>query len=328
MGADPKLPLNRHGFSASRLVLGCMRFAGEWSRSDPLTAEHIREMHEAVDAALSVGINMFDHADIYKFGKAEEAFGRVLRERPGLRDSIVIQSKCGIRLREGPNGSSIFDFSKAHILASVDGILQRLGIETLDVLLLHRPDPLVDPEEVAEAFAALKKAGKVKRFGVSNMSAGQMKFLQAYLDEPLVANQLEMSLLKLDWLDAGVHVNQEEGKLSSFPDGTIEYCRLNNVQIQAWGPLATGLLTGRKAADAAPNVRAAAELVARKAQEKGVSPEAILIAFLLRHPARIQPVIGTTRPDRIHACAEAEKVELTREEWYELYITSRGRPMP
>jgi predicted oxidoreductase len=327
MAVDTKLPLNRHGFEVSRLVMGCMGFGGGWNR-DPITAEHVRQMNEALDAALSVGINMLDHANIYAMGKAEETFGKVLKERPGLRDSLVIQSKCGIRFQDSPTVPGRFDFSKGHIVESVDAILSRLGIETLDILLLHRPDPLVEPEEVAEAFSTLQQAGKVKRFGVSNMSAGQMRLLQAFLDEPLVANQLELSLLKLDWLDAGVHVNQEAGKLSSFPEGTIEYCRLENVQIQAWSPLARGLFSGGDLNDAAPNVKATADLVAGLAEQKGVSREAIVLAFLMRHPARIQPVLGTVRPDRILACAEAEKVQLSREEWYHLYVTSRGVPMP
>ncbi|MBW5447585.1 aldo/keto reductase [Cohnella sp. CFH 77786] len=322
---DAKLPLNRHGFEASRLVLGCMGFGGGWTR-DPLTAEHLKQMHEGMDAALSVGINMVDHANIYAFGKAEQVFGQMLKERPGLRDQLVIQSKCGIRWAEREGESNRFDFSKSHILESVDGILSRLGIESLDILLLHRPDPLIEPEEVAEAFEALRSSGKVKRFGVSNMSAGQMRYLQAFLDEPIVANQLELSLTKLDWLDSQVHVNQEAGKLSSFPDGTLEYCRLNHVQIQAWSPL-RGLFNV-DLGQAEPRVRATDELVGSMAEERGVSKEAIALSFLLRHPARIQPVLGTSRPERIRACAEAMQVELSREEWYKLYVTSRGRPMP
>jgi predicted oxidoreductase len=325
MPTKKKLPLNSYGFEASRLVLGCMGFGGGWNR-DPLTAEHLRQVNEGVDAAMSVGINMIDHADIYAFGKAEQVFGQMLKERPGLRDRLIIQSKCGIRWAEREGESNRFDFSKAHILKSVDQILERLGIDNLDILLLHRPDPLVEPEEVAEAFAELKKSGKVTRFGVSNMSVGQMRLLQAYLEEPLVANQLELSLTKLDWLDSQIHVNQEAGKLSSFPDGTIEYCRMENVQIQSWSPM-RGLFN-IDLAEAAPNIRATAEMVSSMAEEKNTTQEAIVLAFLLRHPAQIQPVLGTTRPDRIRACAEAEKVELSHAEWFRLYVTSRGSVMP
>ncbi|KIL35952.1 aldo/keto reductase [Cohnella kolymensis] len=321
------IPLNKHGFSASRLVLGCMGMGGGWNRN-PLTADDLRQAHEAVDAALSIGINMFDHANIYAYGKAEQVFGQMLRERPELRRSIFLQSKCGIRFPEQEGKFTRFDFSQDHILSSVDDILSRLGTEKIDILLLHRPDPLVEPEQVAEAFRKLKSSGKVSRFGVSNMSAGQMKLLQAYLDEPLVANQLEMSLLKLDWLDAGVHVNQEAGKLSSFPEGTIEYCRLENVQLQAWSPLARGLLSGGDLTDASGTVRETAALIASMAENRGVTREAIVLSFLLRHPAQIQPVIGTVNPERIRACGDAEKVNLSHEEWYRLYVTSRGQPMP
>ncbi|AFC27950.1 aldo/keto reductase [Paenibacillus mucilaginosus 3016] len=322
-----RLALQHHGIEASRLVLGCMGLGGGWDR-EPVTQAHVKQAHEAVEAALSAGINMFDHADIYTLGKAEEVFGRVLKERPGLREEIILQSKCGIRFEEGPGRPGRYDFSKEHILSSVDGILQRLGTEYLDILLLHRPDPLMEPEEVAEAFAQLKRSGKVKGFGVSNMSGGQMRFLQSALDEPLLVNQLELNLAKLDWVDAGVHVNQAAGTGVSFPDGTLEYCRSEKVQVQAWGPLARGLFTGRDLAGESDAVRATAALVAELAEARGVPREAVVLAWLMRHPAGIQPVLGTVKPQRIADCAEALKVELTREEWYSLYVSSRGERLP
>jgi predicted oxidoreductase len=321
------LPLNKHGFEASQLVLGCMGLGGGWNNT-PLTAQHLKQAHEAVDAALSIGINMFDHANIYAHGKAEQIFGQVLKERPELRDSMILQSKCGIRLPDEAGPRSRFDFSTGYIISSVDAILSRLGVEKLDILLLHRPDPLAEPEEVAEAFNKLKSSGKVGKFGVSNMSAGQMTLLQAYLDEPLVANQLELSLLKLDWLDSVIHVNQEAGKRSEFPEGTVEYCRLNNVQIQAWSPLARGLYSGKDISEESVTVRETAALVARLAEEKNTTREVITLGFLLRHPANIQPVIGSANPERIAACGGANKNTLTREEWYHLYTTSRGHGMP
>ncbi|MGF7033303.1 putative oxidoreductase [Paenibacillus mucilaginosus] len=322
-----RLALQHHGIEASRLVLGCMGLGGGWDR-EPVTQAHVKQAHEAVEAALSAGIHMFDHADIYTLGKAEEVFGRVLKERPGLREEIILQSKCGIRFEEGPGRPGRYDFSKEHILSSVDGILQRLGTEYLDILLLHRPDPLMEPEEVAEAFAQLKRSGKVKGFGVSNMSGGQMRFLQSALDEPLLVNQLELNLAKLDWVDAGVHVNQAAGTGVSFPDGTLEYCRSEKVQVQAWGPLARGLFTGRDLAGESDAVRATAALVAELAEARGVPREAVVLAWLMRHPAGIQPVLGTVKPQRIADCAEALKVELTREEWYSLYVSSRGERLP
>lgn len=321
------IPLHKIGFEASSLVLGCMGFGGGWNRIAP-TAADVKQISEAVDAAIEAGITMVDHADIYTFGKAEQVFGTMLKQRPELKDKFIIQSKCGIQLTEVEGESNRFNFSREHILTSVDGILSRLGIETLDILLLHRPDPLMEPEEVAEVFGKLKQEGKVKRLGVSNMSAAQMTLLQAYLDEPLVANQLELNLLKLDWLDSVVHVNQQAGNQVTFPEGAFEYCRLNGVQIQAWSPLARGLFSGGDLTNAAPNVVKTAELVARLAEEKSTSREAIVLAFLLRHPAGIQPVIGTANPERIRACGPAVNVSLTRDEWYKLYTTSRGQKMP
>lgn len=324
-----ELPLNRRGISASTLALGCMGFGGtDWFDKTPITAEQVKQGREAVDAALSIGINMLDHANIYKSGKAEQVMGQIFKEQRNLREQVIVQSKCGIRFPDELADYTRFDFSKENILNSVDGSLARMGIEYMDILLLHRPDPLVEPEEVAAAFSQLKASGKVRWFGVSNMSAGQMKLLQKYLDVPIVANQLEMSLLKINWLDVVVNVNQTAGADNIFPEGTIEYMRMEDIQIQAWGPLARGLFSGRTLEGQNETVQATAKMVADYANAKGTTREAIVLAFLLRHPAAIQPVIGTTSPERIRACADATRVELTREEWYDLYIASRGKKMP
>ncbi|MFL1673778.1 aldo/keto reductase [Paenibacillus dendritiformis] len=321
-----KIPIQQRGLAASRLVLGCMGLGGGWN-DEPITEQHLAAAHAAIEAALEAGINMFDHADIYTRGKAEEVFGQVLKERPEWRERIVLQSKCGIRFAD--NGiPGRYDFSKEHILRSVDGSLKRLGVEYLDILLFHRPDPLMEPEEVAEAMSALKSAGKVRAFGVSNMSAGQIRLLQAYSKEPFIVNQLEMSLAKIGWLDQGVHVNQNAAKEDIFPEGTLEYCRLENIQIQAWGPLAQGVFSGRDLSDQPASIRETAELVQAMANEKGTTREAIILAWLMRHPAGIQPVIGTANPERIRACGEAVNLTLTREEWYTLYVSSRGRALP
>lgn len=322
------LPLRDIGLPVSRVVLGCMSMGGGWN-AHPVSAEDVVTAERAIEAALEVGITMFDHADIYTQGKAEETFGRVLKGRPGLRDRIVLQSKCGIRLAFGERPGR-FDFSREHILAAVEGSLKRLGTEHLDILLLHRPDPLMEPDEVADAFAQLKTAGKVRHFGVSNMDVGQMRFLQRALPDPLVANQLEMSLARLDWLDQGVHVNQKAGTRVRFGEGLLEYCQTEGVQIQAWGPLAKGVFSGASLDNASAPICAAAELVAQMAARKGTTREAIVLGWLMRHPAMIQPVIGTTNPDRIRACADAERqaAAMSREEWYTLYITARGERLP
>lgn len=322
------MPIEKRGITTSRLILGCMGLGGEWDQS-PSTREDILKTERVIDAALSTGITMFDHADIYKMGKAEKVFGEILKSRPELRGNMVLQSKCGIRFADGKNPGR-YDFSKNYILDSVDGILSRLKTEYLDILLLHRPDPLMEPEEVAEAFETLKKSGKVRHFGVSNMSASQIQFLNAYCTEPMIVNQLNMSLKEIDWLEQGVLVNQKEGTRVNFPDGTIEYCRLNNVQIQAWGPLANGNYSGRTIDTPSQSVLATKELVEKMAREKETSTEAIVLGWLMRHPAMIQPVIGTTNPDRIIKCQDAVRQAeiMTREEWYALYTTSRGNKLP
>ncbi|MDO3410803.1 aldo/keto reductase [Saccharibacillus sp. CPCC 101409] len=318
------MPLNAKGIPASRLALGCMPFGGEWDRS-PLTEERAKLSEAAVDAALSIGINMFDHADIYTRGKSEEAFGRILKSRPGLRDEIVLQSKCGIWL-EDEHAPSMFDFSRDHILESVDGSLKRLQTDYLDILLLHRPDPLMEPEEIAEAFGRLKASGKVRYFGVSNMSAAHIHFLESELTDRLVVNQLELGLGRLDFVEETVRVNQSKGTSVNFSDGLMEFSRAENIQLQAWGPLAQGRFTGRDVSGESEAVRKTAELVERLAGERETTREAIVLGWLMKHPAMIQPVIGTMNPQRIEACADAENQSrlMSREDWYRLYMTARG----
>lgn len=303
-----------------------MGLGGEWSAA-PLTGEDVDVAERAVLAALETGITWFDQADIYRHGKSEEALGRVMARHPGLRERVRIQTKCGIRL--GENGlEASYDLSKASILERVHGSLDRLGTDFVEILLLHRPDPLMEPDEVAAAFAELRSAGKVGAFGVSNMSAAQMAFLQASLDEPLVANQLEMSLRKRDWVEAGVLVNHPEASGVEFPEGTIEYCRAHSVRLQAWGALAQGAYSGARGGT--DDDERTAGLVAAMAEEKGTTREAIVLGWLMRHPAGIEPVIGTADPARIRACGDAARqaAAMTRTEWYSLYTAARGRPVP
>ncbi len=322
------LPLVQRGIQTSRLVLGCMPFGGGWNK-EAVTDENVKQGQAAIDAALSIGISMLDTADVYTLGKSETVLGTIIKGRPSLREQIIIQSKCGIR----PGNDTLptrFDFSKSHILESVDSSLKRLQIEYLDVLLLHRPDPLMEPDEVAEAFGKLKAAGKVRYFGVSNMNVSQMRFLQSTLPDQLAANQLEISLSHLDWLDQTVHVNQKAGVNVNFGEGLMEYCQLEKIQIQAWSPLSRGRFTGRALDNEPENVQKTAELVKRLAAAKETTPEAIVLGWLMKHPALIQPVIGSANPARIVACQDAERQSelMTREEWYSLYESSRGKPMP
>ena len=321
-----RMPLTIFFPQASRISAGCMGLGGYWDDS-PVTADHIKQAHEFVDSALQSGINFFDHADIYTRGKAEQVFGQVLADRPELRKAIFLQSKCGIRFAEG-NVPGRYDFSKEWIIHSAENSLARLNTEYLDVFLLHRPDPLMQSEEVAEAFSHLEKSGKVRHFGVSNMNVHQIKYLQSALEQPIVVNQLEMSMSHLGWLDDGVLVNQAESQNVNFTPGTVEYCRTHNIQLQAWGCLSQGLFTGRDVSQEPEHIQATAKLVAQFSEEVGVSREAIALAWLMRHPANIQPLIGTTNGQRIRACCQAEAVTLTHEQWYQLYVSARGRMLP
>ncbi|ATW53018.1 aldo/keto reductase [Streptomyces peucetius subsp. caesius ATCC 27952] len=302
-----------------------MGLGGSWDTT-PHGAADVAAAEQAVEAALDSGITAFDHADIYRHGKSEAVFGEVLARAPGLRERIVLQTKCGIRLADG-DVPGMYDLRGTSIVRRVEESLGRLRTDVLDVLLLHRPDPLADPEDIADALTSLHRQGLVRRFGVSNMSAAQISLLQDCLGLPLVANQLEMSLHRRDWLEAGVLVNTAEAASNGFPLGTLEHCRANGVRLQAWGALAQGRYTGR---EETPAERATAQLVASLAEAKDTTPETVLLWWLQRHPARIAPVVGSARPERIRACGDAARrePELTHEEWYRLWITARGAALP
>lgn len=321
-----KHTITRHFPQASRIVYGFMGLGGGWN-TDPISSNEIKQAHQVVDSALESGINVFDHADIYTFNKAEQVFGEVLKARPELKEQLIIQSKCGIRF-EDEHGPGRYDFSQQWINQSVDGILARLNIDCLDTLLLHRPDPLMQPEVIAETFNALISSGKVKHFGVSNMSQSQVHFLQHYLDQPLIANQIEISLKNLAWLDEAVTVGNPDGATVNFTSGTLEYCQMNNVQIQAWGSLCQGLFTGQSLENQPEHIAKTAQLVSQLAHQYNCSGEAILLAWLMRHPANIQPIIGTTNLKRIKDCSQAVNIELSREHWYQLYVSARGNSLP
>ncbi len=313
--------------TASRIAYGCMNIGGGWN-DDLLTQAELQAGIAVVKTAYEAGITLFDHADIYRRGKSETAFAEALRQTPGMRENIVLQGKCGIRFANDPvpGAPGRYDFSYAHIIAAVEGSLRRLGADYLDVLLLHRPDPLVEPEEVARAFGELHSAGKVRYFGVSNFSAGQIDLLQHFVDQPLVINQVDLSLLHHHLISEGILVNRVQ-QSNTLSTGTLDYCRRHNILIQAYSPVAGGQLFNP--AEGSPaHIRETAALVATMAQEKGTSREAILLAWLLRHPAPIQPIIGTTRPERVQASCLADGIELSREEWYRLLNTARGAPPP
>lgn len=313
--------------TVSRIGYGCMDLGGSWGPA-PLTTALRSRAAALVATAMEQGINLFDHADIYTHGKSEAAFGEVLRQLPDARPRMVLQSKCGIRLQDDPRPGdpARYDFTRSHIVGSVEGSLRRLGTDYLDILLLHRPDPLGEPEEVARAFAELKQNGKVRHFGVSNHTGAQIALLQKHLDQPLVVNQVELNLLHSHLLDDGVSANQEGGRYAGAA-GTLDYCRLHGVMLQAWSPVAKGKLI-HPPAKADRRTRSTAALVTTLARAKGTSKEAIALAWLLRHPAGIQPIVGTTTRDRLIASCLADGVELSREEWYALFAAGRGAPVP
>ncbi len=306
-----------------------MPLGGAWDQT-PLPAATRKQAMITVRAALDQGIDFYDHADIYCRGKSEQAFADIWQEKPDLRSKIYIQSKCGIRFADDPVAGAPhrFDFSYEHIVNSVEGCLKRLQTDYLDVLLLHRPDPLVEPEEVARAFDKLKESGKVRHFGVSNHTAAQLALLQKQVTQPIITNQVAFNVLHTHMLDEGIIFNQTKPGVITRDEGTIEYCREHNITLQAWGPLAWGRLTGRPGITLTETEAKAAQLVAEMAQAKNVSAEAILIAWILRHPARIQPLIGSTKPNRIAASCQAATVQLSREEWYQLFVAGRGENLP
>ncbi|MFD5021320.1 aldo/keto reductase family oxidoreductase [Paenibacillus sp. NPDC058367] len=284
----------------SQISLGCMRIAD-------LSA---KEADTHVHSALELGIDFFDHADIYADGKAEEVFAGVLQNNPGMRDKMLIQTKCGIR-------KGYFDFSKEHILQSVEGSLKRLKTDYIDVLLLHRPDTLFEPEEVAEAFDILESKGLVKHFGVSNQNPLQIELLKKNVKQPLLFNQLQLSIMFTGMIDTGFNVNMTNSGSVVHDGGILEYSRLHDMTIQPWSPFQYGFFEGVFLDnDKFPELN---EVINRLAAEKEVTNTAIAIAWILRHPANMQPVVGTTNTQRLRDIAKASAITLTRPEWYEIY---------
>ena len=325
MNKMTKLPLHSHFSGASQLVYGCMGLGGGWN-SNPITREDVQQTVEIIDVALENSINVFDHADIYTFGKAEQVFGEAIKQNPSVRAQMFIQSKCGIRFADA-KGPKRYDFSSDWIKHSVDKSLKHLNIDYLDMLLLHRPDPLMALEETAEALNTLVQTGKIRSVGVSNMHKGQIKLLQSALDGPIIANQIEMSLAHFDWLDSGITTGSPAARMNGFDSGLLEFSQLQDIQLQAWGSLAQGKVT-HCGKNADKQQRGLVDQVNTLAASYETTPEAIALAWLTRLPMGIQPIIGTTNVSRIKACSKAQSVSLSREHWYQLYEVARGNEMP
>jgi predicted oxidoreductase len=296
------------GLTASAIGFGSMRIAA-------LTPVEIETM---INEALNHGVNLFDHADIYADGRCEELFGEALRGSPSLRARMIVQSKCGIR-------KGFFDFSKEYILQSVDGILQRLRTDWLDILLLHRPDALMEPEEVAEALDRLHEAGKVRHFGVSNQNPMQMELLGKYLRRPIVADQVQFSAAHTGMIDAGLNANMRNPASADHDGGILDYCRLKGITPQAWGPLSYGYFEGTFLGNA--KFGELNRVLDRIAAERGASKAAVSVAWILRHPAKIQPMIGFMEAGQIADAAQTSQIELSREEWYDIYRAA-GNTLP
>lgn len=302
------LKINENIPDASAIGLGCMRITGLGSA---------RAVQELVEAAMEAGINFFDHADIYARGEAEAVFGEILT--PELRSRMVIQTKCAIR------PGVCYDFSKEHILESVDGSLKRLHTDYIDILLLHRPDALMEPEEVAEAFDILKKAGKVRSFGVSNQNPMQIELLNSCLAEPLCVNQIQFSVAHCPTIDGGLNVNIQNDAGCTRDGSVIEYCRLKKMTLQAWSPFLYGMFEGIFIGNEKfPELNRVMDGLAEKYH---VTPNAIAVAWIMRHPANIQTIVGSTNEKRVREICKASDISLTREEWYEMYL-SAGKKLP
>lgn len=311
----------------SRLAYGTWHLGGSWDKT-PLPDDLKVRANDLLVAAFEHGINHIDLADIYTLGKSDEAVGYALKQNPGLREKLVLQEKAGIIVGSdpdyGPPGR--YDYSYEHLVGTVEASLKRLGTDYVDLLAFHRPDPLVDPEEVARAAEHLHKEGMVRFFGVSNHSPMQIELLKKYLDQPLVVNQLELSLLHPYLISNGILVNQTAAVYANTAH-TLEYCRLHDILIQAWSPVAGGQLFNPEG-DAPENVRETAKLIAQLAEEKGTTKEAVALAWLLRHPAPIQPILGTLKVSRLADSVRADEVTLSRTEWYRLLEAARGASVP
>ena len=301
---------------AGPLLYGCMRIGGEWNREPPTDADRAVAF-TALDAARECGIRMFDHADIYALGRSETLFGEWRRSRGVARRELIVQTKVGIR--PGEDGApDRYDFSSRYLLDAVEGCLSRLGIEDIDILLLHRPDPLGEPEEVARAVDEMKRRGWIRAFGVSNFSAAQVRLYQRAMDEPIRVNQLELSLRHAGLVESGVQVNRAQHSLDAGAFDLLDSCREMGIDVQAWSPLSQGR----------PGGDVLDETLREMSVRASVAPEAIELAWLLRHPARVRPIIGTTRPERIRALSQATAVSLSREDWYSLFNAARQGELP
>ena len=305
-----KTMLGKTGLEIPVIAVGCMRIS---EMETVRLTEHIR-------FCIEHGLNFFDHADIYGGGQCESRFAEAFKKTGYKREDVILQSKCAIR------PGVMYDFTKKHILESVDGILKRLDTDYLDVLLLHRPDALMEPEEVAEAFELLEKEGKVRHFGVSNHRPYQIELLNKFVKQELCANQLQFSIPFSNMVAAGMEANMLTDGAIDRDGGILDYCRLKDITIQAWSPFQYGFFEGIFLGnnEKYPELNKALEEISQKYD---TTPTAIATAWILRHPANIQMIAGTTNTERMSEIIKGNEIRLEREEWYRLYLSS-GHILP
>jgi len=327
-GDMPRHRIPHSDLTVSRLAYGCSELGG-WSHS-PLAAEDLARAEPLIRTVIDQGINLFDHADLYGFGRSESLFGEILKKSPGLRANIVLQSKCGQMFRSGgPRGIDV-DLSRGHILSSAEGSLRRLATDYLDILLLHAPSTLVRPEEVAAAFDELHQSGKVRYFGVSNHNAAQIQLLKKAVRQPLIINQIHLGLASPDALADGMEftlglyeANRSNPRyLANSGSGTFDYCRLENIQVQAYSPLRGDLL--KPMPDSSAAIKATSRRLGQIAADRHSTSDAVALAWLLHHPASIIPIIGATKPEHIAANCGADRLTLSDQEWYGLLLDAAG----
>lgn len=293
--------LQLSGITSSRLIYGCMRIAGDNTPQDRAKGKL------AIQAALAAGYNHFDHADIYGGGECESLFGELLKEQPNLRDQIILTSKAGIR-----RDPQRYDFSNSYLTQQVDASLTRLNTDYLDLFLLHRPDYLFDADDVATTFKQLKKSGKVKKFGVSNFSPSQLTLLQSALDDPLLVNQIEIN----------IH------NINSFSDGTLDQCQQQGIAPIAWCPLGGVVYPAWGNTFSEDDEQRIATEIAQQAAKYGCNSWQLILAWLLKHPAHICPIIGSTTPERISDATKALDIVYSHKDWYRLLEARNGQPVP
>lgn len=307
------------------LIFGCMGLGGSWD-NNPISKENQKKAFEVIHTAIENNITFFDHADIYMLGKAEKVFGMFLQEHPHLREKLTIQSKSAIQLHVGALNSNRYNTSKEYLTIQVEGILKRLKTDYLDVFLVHRPDPLMNPSELAETFLGLKEKGYVKHFGVSNMSATQIEVLQKFSDIPIKHNQIQFSLRHSQLLENEVFFNtQNSVPANNF--GMLAYAQLHDIEIQTYGSLDKGLFSN-PTASGVKTIDETKQLLDQLTEKYHTNVLALQLAWIAKLPCNIKPIIGTTNLERIKQCAEFNQIELSREDWYDLWITSLGKKLP